>query len=231
MKSDFKKENNLSELKLSLLLFFGFISVLIIVFLLLPFSWKNAAFALTDPLRYQKGDGDNLTSDDWNNLPNDFLDKDGDTMSGDLNMGTNRIMNLADPVEDGDAVNLSTLNAATGAGGAANISDGTNNLFVYCGRTLPGATNWIQGVLGKYVDIDISAANFTEGSMPYIFTSIGGLGQEWISRGATSISATNPASLNNMDDIFRIYILDDSGVPWDTFIARGWYINWCAYGW
>ncbi|HBI97094.1 MAG: hypothetical protein US83_C0009G0007 [Candidatus Falkowbacteria bacterium GW2011_GWC2_38_22] len=217
------------ELKISLLFFIIiiFFSFLITLF---PVSLSQIANALTG--NYSKNAGDTLGINDWNNLDNDFLAKSGDTMQGDLSMGNRKISDLANPTNNGDAVNKGTLDTAI-AGVVSNslgIRDGVGDLKVFCGRTLPGATNWIQGAQGKYVDIDISAGDFAEGSMPYVFTTIGGLGMQWVSRGATSISATNSATLNNLDDIFRVYILDDNGVDWGTFISRGWYVNWCTFG-
>lgn len=212
--------------KLKYSLFF-FVFLMLIFFASL-FFWHTAG-ALTG--NYNKNTGESLNSSDWNNLDNDFVAKSGDTMQGALNMGNQQITNLASPVNDGDAVNKSTLNSAIAELISENtvIQDYSGSLKVYCGRTQPGATNWIEGSVW-YVDVDISAANFTEGTHPYIFSSLGGFDKQWHSRGATSIFAENPVTLNNLDDKFRIYISDDSGANFANFLLKGWFINWCAFG-
>ena len=205
--------------------------LLVFSFVFLPFSWRQMANALTN---YSKSSGDSLDATDWNNLDNDFLATDGsNTMNSGANIvlsGGGNIKGLPDvPANNNDAASKAYVDSIVG--GSANITNTSGeNLKMVCGRTDPGATNWIEGSPSWYVDVDISGANFTEGSMPYIFTSLGGYGNEWISRGATSISATNPSTLDNLDDMFRIYIIVDDGSDFSTFKANGWYINWCAIG-
>ncbi|MEA1963442.1 MAG: hypothetical protein U9M94_04385 [Patescibacteria group bacterium] len=217
------------QLKLSLLLIFVFVSFVSSFFVFFPFSWQQIANALTG--NYSKIDGDSLGVADWNKLDDDFVAKSGDTMQGNLDMGSNNITNLANPDNDGDAVNKSALDSAIAdiILGSVVINDSSGALKVFCGRTEPGITNWIEG-LTWYVDIDISAANFTEGSMPYVFTSLGGLGQQWSSNGFNAISSTNPATLNNLDDVIRVYIHDYNGLSFNDFLLLDWYVNWCAFG-
>lgn len=216
------------ELKL-FLLFFALILFFSSFFVFFPISWQSIANALSG--NYSKNIGDSLGVSDWNNLDNDFVVKSGDTMQGPLDMGNRQITNLATPVNSGDAVNKSTLDTAIDGvvSGSIGIKDASGDLKVFCGRTPPGATNWIQDATW-YVDVDISAANFTEGTHPYIFTSLGGYNRQWQSRGGSSIFAQNPVTIDNLDDAFRIYITDDSGANFATFLLKGWFINWCAFG-
>ncbi|MCK5319880.1 hypothetical protein KAJ61_00640 [Candidatus Parcubacteria bacterium] len=223
------KNIKIKQLKLSLLLISVFVLFISSIFIFFPFSWQQIALALTG--NYNKNLGDSLDATDWNNLDDDFVAKSGDTMQGILNMGGKNITNLADPVNNGDAVNKDTLDSAITSIilDSADIKDLNGSLKVFCGRTAPGATNWINNV-SWYVDIDISAANFTEGSMPYIFTSLGGLDKHWFSGGVGNISSVNTGTLNNLDDVFRVHVFDFNGISFATMLTLNWYINWCALG-
>lgn len=96
------------------------------------------------------------------------------------------------------------------------------------GKTQPGATNWqLYNKEGIYVDVDTSAAGFTQ--TPVYATSIGGDGQHWGITGASSVyQAINKG--------FRVYIRWDrtSGTTEEVTpqIANGnkWHINWIATG-
>ncbi len=89
-----KDNKKIKFLKLQLSAAFVLLAVVLVsgVFVFTPVSWQQVAQALTG--NYSKSTGEQLTVSDWNNLPNDFLDKSGDTMSGDLNMGGNNINNV-----------------------------------------------------------------------------------------------------------------------------------------
>jgi len=64
--------------------FFVFVIAIFAIYVFSPISLSNIAKALDG--NYLKNIGDQLTIDDWNGLKNDFLDKSGDTMSGDLTL-------------------------------------------------------------------------------------------------------------------------------------------------
>lgn len=77
-------------LQLSLIIF-----ILAIVYTFIPVSIKNHAFAFVS--NYNRTAAENtLSLDDWNELDNDFLFRDGSNeMTGNLDMGTNRIINMS----------------------------------------------------------------------------------------------------------------------------------------
>ena len=72
--------------KLTLRLWAGIFAVFVImaagVLMFTSVYYEQIAQALTG--NYGKATGDLLTASDWNNLASDFVDKSGDTMSGDL---------------------------------------------------------------------------------------------------------------------------------------------------
>jgi len=215
--------------KLTVLLYSLFFLLICGWFLLSGLYLNQVVLALSS--NYAKSSGQQLTTTEWNNLPNDFLAKSGDTMSGDLNLGTHKITNLGNPTTGTDAVNQTSMTnaitAALSAGSGSPIKDsGGANLKMVCGSTVPGATAWQSYPGGTYVDIDISAAGFTAGSLPYIFTSLGGAANQAYTRGSNSIytQGTTPLTAG-----FRVFIINDSGInnPWQTY---QWYINWCAIG-
>lgn len=215
-----KERHNKTNIKLTAL--FVLLSGLLIVnfFVFSGWSIKRVALALTG--NYGKASGQQLTVADWNNLDDDFVAKSGDTMSGVLNMGNQRITGLANPTAGTDAVNRSAMDAAISSAiaAAAPIRDiGGANLRMVCGRTTPGL-NWISYPGGAYVDVNMAAAAFT--ASPYVLTSLGGNGFHAYTRSMTSIY-----NLSNTG--FRIYVMDDSGMP-SPFTTYLWYINWCAIG-
>jgi len=220
-----------SKIKLAVILVLLFIILLSSIFIFSGLSPQQVVLAITG--NYSKTSGQQLTTTDWNNLPNDFVAKSGDTMSGNLNMGAHGITNLANPITDTDAVNRGSMNSAISAAqstAGAQIKDlNGSNLKMVCGSTIPGATAWQNYMAGVYVDIDLSAAGFTPGSVPYIFTSIGGTGNQAYTRGATSIYTQGTAPFTSLSSGFRVYVFNDSGLfePWSTY---QWYINWCALG-
>jgi len=90
------------------------------------------------------------------------------------------------------------------------------------GSTTTGATDWKEyGKNGIYVDIDTSAAGFTE--TPLYFTSIGGNGNHWTTMGATSIYKASPMG-------FRVYIYKDINLTPAYANEKQWHINWMAIG-
>lgn len=98
------------------------------------------------------------------------------------------------------------------------------------GKTVPSAWQAYTSD-GIYVDValstecralairrDVLRPNDTTTLSPYIFTSLGGDTQHWLTRGATSIYS--PTSTG-----FRVYVQRDGITPAEAE-ANGWYINW-----
>ncbi len=220
------------RLKIKLTIAIG-LFILVIVsgyFIFSPLLLRQKILALS--LNYNKSavfPNNDLTVDDWNNLPNDFIDKSGDTIGGTLDMGGNRIINTVHPPTiNSDAATKQYVDDNSGFyGGAAQDQSGAPLRYV-CGETphtCPGnPTNWIQYSANTvYVDIDTSAAGF--GSTPWYFTSLGGSLSHYLSRGATSIYSSTPTG-------FRVYVTYINGnITADTAkCVYTWYINWCGIG-
>jgi hypothetical protein len=77
-----------------------------------------------------------------------------------------------------------------------------------------------QGGEGIFVDVNTSSGGFT--TTPIYTTSLGGLGYQWLTAGATSIYTPTPTG-------FRVYVQWSTGggglTP--TFANNnGWHINW-----
>ncbi len=221
-----KNSNKNNLLILSLIVFFSF-SLSILIFS--PVSFVNIAKAL-NPSDYNKSSGQTLGVIDWNRLDSDFFAKSGDTMTGPINMANNQITNIPDvPVSPTDAVNKNFVLSQLAAANSISDTSG-NDLKVLCGRTVKGATSWVPFLGGAYVDIDISMAGFTSGSKPYIFTSLGGIGYHWLTRGVSSIYSQVSAT-DDIDSDFRIYVMNDTSMTFsNSYINYQWYVNWCAFG-
>ena len=193
--------------------------------------------AVTNP--YNKISPDQFLHSEWNFLLSDFLAKDGGTtvngvnnaMQGDLDMGTNRIVNVATPgaaSPDADIANKAYVNSLIAFSGAAQDPQG-NIKKIVCGQTLPGATGWINYLVNVLqVDIHTTDDGTPFGtplfsSVPVYITSMGG---RWnhLTTGATNI-------LNQTNTGFRVRIDYTQGFT-DPDIAngRGWHIQWCAIG-
>ena len=99
---------------------------------------KQHAFALQGSYNRLPSD-DTLTVQDWNYLDDDFLLKSGDTMSGNLNMGSNYITNLGMQATPGnnDAVTVQYVTNAISAAGSASGGD----IYVVWGSTNCGTNN------------------------------------------------------------------------------------------
>jgi len=138
MKQDNYNAKRINRSKLQLT---AAIIVLIIIsgfFIFSSFSLRQVALALTG--NYSKTSGNSLDYTDWNNLSNDFLDKSGDTMTGQLNMNSNKIVNLADPTSNTEAANKQYVDSA------ASTAGGGGAIFVNWGNTdCPGATKLYDG--------------------------------------------------------------------------------------
>jgi len=96
-----------------------------------------------------------------------------------------------------------------------------------CGSTEPGKTQWVEyGENGMYVDIDTYSAGFSQ--EPLYFTSLGGEGWHWVTRGATSIyPSQNGKSWN---ESFRIYIRFPETITPVKANECKWHIQWLAVG-
>lgn len=72
-----------------------------------------------------------------------FVKKSGDTMSGPLNMGNNRILNLAEPVEDTDAATKLYVDTRGGGGGGGGLTpeQADKRYLQLTGGTLTGDLN------------------------------------------------------------------------------------------
>jgi hypothetical protein len=87
-----KDKNSIREIKnfqkkLAVFLVFSLlVNIAVLFFFLSGFSFANFASAISN--NYSKGTDtgqvNSLSADDWNNLPNDFVDQSGDSMSGAL---------------------------------------------------------------------------------------------------------------------------------------------------
>ncbi len=187
-----------------------------------PVSFKNVVNAFTS-----KSTGDQLTVTDWNNLPSDFVERSGSTMSGSLNMGGNKVANLGAPTSPTDAVNLSYLSTALAGSSFQDVSG--NPLKAVCGTT---GGSWQDYVIATadavLIDINIPVGTFL--STPVYFTSISGNAGHWRTTGASSIYNPSPTG-------FRIYINDLNSEDITPALVNnmispgwGWVINWCAFG-
>lgn len=116
----------------------------------------TARLALAISGNYSKAAGQQLTSAEWNNLPNDFVARTGGALSamqGVLDLGNNRVTNLAAPAANNDAatrqyVDTAVAGAAAGGDtftrwGQTNCPVGTDKL--YDGYGFSGIYNTVGG--------------------------------------------------------------------------------------
>jgi hypothetical protein len=104
--------------------------------------------------------------------------------------------------------------------GAVNGSN-NENLRIALGRTSPSKTDWIRySADGIYATIDTSSAGFT--TTPIYFTSLGGDGSHWTTKGSTSIY--DPGKIG-----FSIYIWQDN-LTVDFARKYKWHVNWIGIG-
>ena len=106
------------------------------------------------------------------------------------------------------------------------VTSGTDGAKIASGSTTPGATNWVAyGESGLYVDVDTSAAGFTQ--TPAYVTSIGGEAGHWEIVGSSSIYQPTATG-------FRVYIRRDrTSEPANALTPQiantnKWHINWIA---
>ncbi|MCK5510993.1 hypothetical protein KAI65_05660 [Candidatus Parcubacteria bacterium] len=212
------------QLKLSLLLIFVFVLFVSSFFVFFPFSWQQIAMALTG--NYNKNLGDSLDATDWNNLDDDFVAKSGDTMQGNLNMGGNNIINLADPINDSDVASKAYVDSQVNTGSANITNTGGENLKMVCGTTSYGATNWIVAAANTItVVVDTTIANFTNNEVIY-FASLNGDDGMYKAVGINNIYDSNATD-------FRLYLSNNDLTAFNTVTVRDtwkWHIKWCGIG-
>ncbi len=87
------------------------------------------------------------------------------------------------------------------------------------GNTTSDSTNWeVYNDNSIYVDVDTSAANFTQ--IPTYFTSLGGDSSHWASIRGSSISSPTAKS-------FRVYLnFTENNITPATANSWGWHIHW-----
>jgi hypothetical protein len=205
---------------------FALIIVLISGFFVLGPELSRIASALSP--NYNKLTGDSLDVNIWNNLDDDFLALTGDiAMQGNLNMGSNRITNLANPTGNNDAVNQGWV--LSQISGASSIEDTSGNpLRMVCGSmpcTLANTTNPFPYIL--LITINTSAAGFS--SIQAYLSSMDGYGNHYRVTGVNTI-------YNPQVDSYQIYIqfIDNYNPsflisPQDA-VDWGWVVNWCGLG-
>ena len=170
-----------------------------------------------------KNSGQFFTHEDWNNLPNDFIDKSGDIMQGNLNMGSMGINNLPpSPVDNNEIANKQYVDNTVGNSGAAEDIYG-QYFKIVCDSTMPGFTAWTPVTWNSIrVFIDTSGAAFS--NTPLYWTSLGGNTRHYTTIGATSI--IDPSASG-----FFIYLIYTNGsIDPATANSRNWHINWCGIG-
>lgn len=95
-------------------------------------------------------------------------------------------------------------------------------LIISSGSTPIENTNWQAfNNYAIYVDVDTSAAGFTE--TPNYVTSVGGYGNHWIAQGASAIYNATPTG-------FRVYLRFPSPISPPLANTWGWHVLWTAIG-
>ena len=199
------------------------------------FSWQGTVLALSND--YNKSDAaappDNeITATEWNTLLADFVNQNGDTMAGNLDMNGRRITALADPANGGDLANRQwTANRIAGAymtfSAGAQDRDG-NPLYIVCGRS--GST-W--GLSGGNLVIDVDTTGPAAGTgdpifsgTPFYLVNVGGDDRNFEPRGQSSFYLASNTG-------FRVFLYQGDVSPNITAAeanSLGWHVNWCGIG-
>lgn len=190
------------------------------------FAFIGFVNALTN--NYNKSENDSLSALEWNNLYKDYLATDGtNKMSGNFDMNSKRIVNLADPESETDAVNKITLENMLVSGFGSPVTDlGGAGLKIVCDMTTMGSTVWTVGAGGGIrTHVDTTNANFLDDKVVY-FASLYANGMTGINKliGTGSI-------LNNLKSGFDIEISYINGTaPTVELAGQYLYISWCGIG-
>lgn len=172
------------------------------------------------------GPNPTLNYTDWNNLPNDFLDKEdpaGDQMNGNLDMAGHAVVNLAHPpVNNYDAATKQYVDENIGAGAVVVDQNGAAQRMV-CDTTGAGATIWVDdGANQIYTDVNTTNSglpNFT--SVPRYITSLGGSNNHFSARGPSAILMPTVSG-------FRIRLTTSFTASYAN--SNLWHVNWCGIG-
>jgi len=193
-------------------------------FILSPLSWQKIAKAVTGD--YTKSTGDSLGVSDWNNLVNDFLDKSGDSMSGNLNMNSNTITGVADPTGPTDVVNQQTMQAAISSGSTRIEDTDGDKLRMVCGDGPVGG--WSDhGPNSVQTVIDTSAAGFTTDDIKYVVSLDGA--NAGVTTGTDTIynATANSFELHISYHGWNFTVPGITGAQANTW---GWQVHWCGIG-
>ena len=237
------------------LLFGAMLTLIILIIIFSPFALdRQIVKALTN--NYNKAINDSLTAGEWNFLLSDFLAKDGGTtvngvnnaMQGDLDMGTNSIINVATPgaaSPGSDAATKAYVDSQAVAATAAATDRQGNPLKMVCDSTPAGATAWQPynpgGVYKDGLELIIyttddgtATGNPLFGSMPLHITSLGGSNDDlYLAIGHSSIliRTVAPITTDNTKFTVKVYVEDPApGITPAQANLNGWFINWCAIG-
>jgi hypothetical protein len=185
-------------------------------------TFNKIAQALSS--NYSKSATGQLSAADWNNLPNDFVAKSGDTMTGPLTLGGPLTL-PSDPTLDLQAATKRYVDNA----GIKDVSG--NQLKIVCGESNPGSWRNYTDLPGGtpdaiFTDVDTrvgGVAAFT--TAPMYFTSLLCLSGCWRAMGGQSVYNGSPTG-------FRVFIQDFNPEVMDRILAQTWNyrIRWCGIG-
>jgi hypothetical protein len=225
-----KKNNDVKNKIIS-----NFLVLLVVTLLLFSgVNIKNTVLALNGDYD-RAGSGDNqIETDDWDFLDEDFLARDGSNeMDNDANIILNggNIKGLPDiPEGSNDATSklyVDTEIAGVVGGGSANIINTSGeNLKMVCGETSFGSTEWAQ-VFSNTITllVDTSSASFASDDVAYS-VSLYGDGSMYEAVGYNGIYQSSATS-------FRIYVTNNLLNTLSAVSVRDnykWYIRWCGVG-
>ncbi len=191
----------------------------------------NGDYSKTD----NTGINPDLSSADWNNLPNDFIDKDGDAYLGTtaFDMNSFPITNLGQPVNDGDAANVGFVNGQI-ITGSVQLDDGRNSNMI-CGSTPVGATMWsniVAHALGSRIQAHIFTTNNGLETGTPLFSSptiyLVRLNEASVSPTAQNVYGSSSFGIASDHEIY-VTVLDPTfSINAAQANARQWYITWCG---
>lgn len=208
--------------------------IIFVVFLTLPFSQRKEVAALSNS--YSMTGGDEFDNAMWNNLAADFVWKEGDTMTGALNMGGFSVTDTAAPGA-GDLDSAATVDYVNNAIVLPASNQYGTPMNMVCGQTQTGSTGWQDySTVGIYTIVyttdngqSTGVPNFT--AKPFYIVTLDGDDVSYTT-GANAVYIPEPFWGGYMagDELrqFRVYIR--TGVSPSVAESRGWRIRWCGYG-